>query len=72
MANPQQQVSPRGIKVLGAFVLAYLLVGSYMYFRMDLPGWVYAAYGVASWAGGMGLFYWLHKSYMAGLGEELN
>jgi len=65
MVNPKQQVSTRGIRVLGVFVVVYLLVGSYMYFYLDLPVVAYAAYGVLSWLGGMVLFYRLHKSYMA-------
>jgi hypothetical protein len=68
MVNPQQQVSSRGIRVLGLFVLVYLLIGSYMYFYMDLPVIAYAGYGVLSWVAGMGLFYWLHKNYMSQLG----
>ncbi|ERH04330.1 MAG: hypothetical protein A07HR60_02029 [uncultured archaeon A07HR60] len=68
MVNPRQGVSPTGIRVLGAFVLTYLLVGSYMHFYMSLPVTVYAAYGIFSWAAGMGLFYWLHKNYMSQLG----
>jgi hypothetical protein len=68
MVNPQQQVSTRGIRVLGLFVLIYLLVGSYMYFYMDLPVIAYAGYGVLSWAGGMLLFYRLHNNYMSQLG----
>jgi len=65
MANPKQQVSSRGIRVLGVFVLAYLLVGSYMYFYLELPTLAYVAYGVLSWAGGMLLFYRLHTNFMA-------
>lgn len=68
MVNPQQGVSPRGIRILGAFVLLYLLVGLYMHFYLTLPVTVYAGYGVFSWAAGMGLFYWLHKKYMSQLG----
>lgn len=68
MVNPQQQVSSRGIRVLGLFVLVYLLIGSYMYFYMDLPVIAYAGYGVLSWVAGMALFYWLHKNYMSQLG----
>lgn len=65
MANPKQQVSSSGIRVLGVFVAVYLLVGSYMYFYLELPWYAYAAYGVISWIGGMLLFYYLHTSYMA-------
>ena len=65
MANPKQQVSSRGIRVLGVFVLAYLLVGSYMYFYLDLPTLAYVAYGILSWVGGMLLFYRLHTNFMA-------
>jgi predicted tellurium resistance membrane protein TerC len=65
MVNPKQQVSSRGIRVLGIFVAVYLLVGSYMYFAMDLPTLAYAAYGILSWIGGMVLFYRLHTSFMA-------
>lgn len=65
MVNPKQQVSSRGIRVLGVFVLAYLLVGSYMYFYLDLPTLAYVAYGILSWVGGMLLFYRLHTDFMA-------
>ncbi|GAB3314334.1 hypothetical protein EI982_12350 [Haloplanus rallus] len=65
MVNPKQQVSSRGIRVLGVFVLAYLLVGSYMYFYLDLPTLAYVAYGILSWVGGMLLFYRLHTNFMA-------
>jgi hypothetical protein len=67
MVNPKQQVSGRGIRILGLFVLIYLLIGSYMYFYMDLPVLAYVAYGVVSWLGGMLLFYRLHTNYMANL-----
>lgn len=72
VTNPRQQVSPRGIRILGAFVLAYLAVGSYMYFYMDLPTVAYVAYGVFSWIGGLVLFYRLHKSFMADLEQRLS
>jgi len=65
MVNPKQQVSSRGIRVLGVFVLAYLLIGSYMYFYLDLPTLAYVAYGILSWVGGMFLFYRLHTDFMA-------
>lgn len=65
MDNPKQQVSPRGIRVLGLFVIVYLLIGSFMYFYLELPDLVYVAYGILSWVGGMLLFYRLHTSYMA-------
>jgi len=65
MNNPKQQVSTRGIRVLGLFVIVYLLIGSYMYFYLELPDLAYAAYGILSWVGGMLLFYRLHTSYMA-------
>jgi hypothetical protein len=68
MVNPKQQVSARGIRILGSFVVIYLLIGSYMHFYMSLPVIVYAGYGIFSWAAGMGLFYWLHKNYMSQLG----
>jgi hypothetical protein len=68
MVNPKQQVSGRGIRVLGLFVLVYLAIGSYMYFYMNLPTVAYAGYGVLSWLVGMLLFYRLHKSYMADFG----
>jgi hypothetical protein len=68
MVNPQQQVSGRGIRVLGLFVVVYLLIGSYMYFYMDLPTLAYAGYGVLSWLVGMLLFYHLHNEYMSQLG----
>lgn len=70
MTNPRQQVSSRGIRVLGAFVLAYLLVGGYMYFRLDLPTLAYVAYGVLSWVAGMLLFYRLHRSFTESLGVD--
>jgi hypothetical protein len=72
MADPRQQVSTRGIRVLGAFVLAYLAVGSYMYFALDLPTAAYVAYGLLSWIGGMALFYRLHKSFMADFEQEVS
>ncbi len=72
MADPRQQVSTRGIRVLGAFVLAYLAVGSYMYFALDLPTAAYVAYGLLSWIGGMALFYRLHKSFMADFEQEMS
>jgi hypothetical protein len=72
MADPRQQVSTRGIRVLGAFVLAYLAVGSYMYFELDLPTAAYVAYGLLSWIGGMALFYRLHKSFMADFEQEMS
>ncbi len=65
MVNPKQQVSSRGIRILGVFVAVYLLVGSYMYFYLELPDLAYVAYGILSWIGGMVLFYYLHVSYMA-------
>ena len=68
MVNPKQQVSGRGIRVLGLFVLVYLAIGSYMSFYMDLPTVAYAGYGVLSWLVGMLLFYRPHKSYMADFG----
>lgn len=67
MSNPKQQVSARGIRILGVFVLAYLAVGSHLYFNVHPPTWVYIAYGIVSWIAGMMLFYRLHKSYMADL-----
>lgn len=70
MPDPKQQLSPHGIRVLFSFVVVYLLIGSYMYFQMDLPGIAYALYGVVSWIAGMMLFYKLHKSYMADIGRE--
>jgi len=65
MVNPKQQVSSRGIRVLGVFVVVYLLIGSYMYFYLNLPTLAYVAYGILSWAAGMVLFYRLHRNYMA-------
>jgi len=65
MVNPKQQVSSRGIRILGVFVVVYLLIGSYMYFYLDLPDLAYVGYGIVSWIGGMMLFYYLHVSYMA-------
>jgi len=65
MVNPKQQVSSRGIRILGVFVAVYLLIGSYMYFYLELPSLAYVAYGILSWIGGMLLFYYLHVSYMA-------
>jgi hypothetical protein len=71
MVNPKQQVSPSGIRVLAAFVAVYLLVGSYMYFYMNLPTIAYVAYGVLSWVVGMLLFYRLHVSFMADFESDL-
>lgn len=65
MVNPKQQVSSYGIRILGVFVAVYLLIGSYMYFYLELPALAYVAYGIISWIGGMVLFYYLHTSYMA-------
>ncbi|WP_251341946.1 hypothetical protein [Haloplanus halophilus] len=65
MVDPKQGVSRRGIRILGVFVAAYLLIGSYMYLYMDLPTLAYVAYGILSWVGGMLLFYRLHSSFMA-------
>lgn len=65
MVNPKQQVSPGGIRVFLAFVVLYLLIGSHMYFNMNLPAIAYVLYGIVSWIAGMVLFYKLHKSYMA-------
>ncbi|WP_248895819.1 hypothetical protein [Haloplanus halobius] len=65
MNDPKQQVSSSGIRVLGVFVAVYLVIGSYMYFYLDLPALAYVAYGIISWIGGMVLFYYLHTSYMA-------
>lgn len=70
MTDPRQQVSSHGIRVLGAFVLAYLLVGSYMYFLLELPTAAYVAYGVVSWVAGMLLFYRLHRSFTESLGTN--
>ena len=72
MADPRQQVSTRGIRVLGVFVLAYLAVGSYMYFAMDLPTAAYIGYGLFSWLGGMALFYRLHRSFMSDFEQEMS
>ncbi|SEA18324.1 hypothetical protein SAMN04488065_2135 [Haloplanus vescus] len=65
MNDPKQQVSSRGIRILGVFVVAYLLVGSYLYFYLKPPDIVFIAYGILSWVGGMLLFYYLHTTYMA-------
>ena len=70
MSDPRQQVSSRGIRVLGAFVLVYLLVGGYMYLVLDLPTLAYVAYGVVSWIAGMLLFYRLHRSFTESLGAD--
>ncbi|MFB6303071.1 MAG: hypothetical protein ABEH78_09455 [Haloferacaceae archaeon] len=71
MSNPEkQQVGPRGIRILGLFVLVYLGIGSHMYFNMNLPSIAYVLYGVVSWIAGMMLFYRLHRSYMADLTEQ--
>lgn len=70
MTDPRQQVSSRGIRIMGAFVLLYLLVGGYMYFLLDLPVAAYAAYGVLSWVAGMVLFYRLHRSFTESLGAD--
>lgn len=72
MADPRQQVSTRGIRVLAAFVLTYLAVGSYIYFVMDLPTAAYVAYGLLSWIGGMALFYRLHRSFMSDFEQEMS
>jgi fatty acid desaturase len=69
MADPRQQVSPRGIRILLAFVAAYLLVGAALTFYADLPAVGYAIYGVVGWIVGMQLFYRLHRSYTATLGQ---
>ncbi|MFB6280484.1 MAG: hypothetical protein ABEH40_00485 [Haloferacaceae archaeon] len=71
MTDPKkQQVGPRGIRILGMFVLVYLAIGSHMYFNMDLPSIAYILYGIVSWVAGMMLFYKLHRSYMADLAEQ--
>lgn len=72
MPDPKQQVSSGGIRILFAFVVLYLLIGSYMYFFMTLPAIAYVLYGIVSWVGGMMLFYKLHKSYMEDLGKDLD
>lgn len=72
MVDPRQQVSPRGIRVLAAFVLTYLAVGSYLYFAVDLPTAAYVAYGVISWIGGMVLFYRLHQSFMSDFEQRMS
>jgi len=71
MANPKQQVSQRGARVLLTFVLIYLGIGSYMYLGFDFPVLVYVVYGVASWVLGMMLFYRLHRSFIADLEREI-
>ena len=71
MADPAQQVSASGIRVLGLFVVVYLGIGFHMWLNMDLPDLVYVAYGILAWVGGMMLFYRLHRSYMDSLGEQV-
>ena len=66
----KQQVGPKGIKILAAFVIVYLAIGSHMYFNMNLPSIAYIVYGVVSWIVGMLLFYKLHTSYMADLANQ--
>lgn len=70
MSEPKQQVGPRGIRILGLFVLAYLAIGAHMYFNMELPNLAYILYGIVSWIAGMLLFYRLHKSYMADIANQ--
>lgn len=70
MPDPAQKVSPKGIRILAVFVVAYLAGGFYLW-SIELPGLVYAGYGILAWVLGMMLFYRLHKSYMADLGEEI-
>lgn len=67
MSNSTQKVSTAGMHVFLAFVVLYLLIGSYMYFYMTLPAIAYVLYGIISWIAGMMLFYKLHKSHMADL-----
>jgi hypothetical protein len=67
MVNPKQQVSGRGIRILGVFVVVYLAIGLYMTFYLDLPTFAYVAYGILSWIAGLLLFYRLHNNYMARL-----
>lgn len=71
MTDTQQKVGSKGIRILGAFVIVYLLIGSYLYFFQDLPAIAYVIYGLVSWVGGMMLFYKLHRSYMADIGKDL-
>lgn len=71
MVDPRQQVSSQGIRVLFGFVVVYLLIGAYMYFRLDLPTLAYVAYGVLSWLAGMLLFYRLHRSFIEDLEQEI-
>lgn len=70
MPDVEQKVSPRGIRVLAVFVVLYLAVGFYLW-SIDLPGLAYAGYGILAWVLGMLLFYRLHKSYMASMGEDI-
>lgn len=65
MSSEIHQVSPEAMRVFVAFVALYLLIGSYMYFYMELPAIAYVLYGIVSWIVGMMLFYKLHKSSMA-------
>jgi hypothetical protein len=70
VTDVRQQLSPRGVSVLFGYVVVYLAVGSVLYFTIDLPAVVYAAYGVLSWVLGMWLFYRLHRSFVADLSES--
>lgn len=70
MSERKQQVGPRGIRILGLFVLVYLAIGAHMYFNMELSNLAYILYGIVSWIVGMLLFYRLHKSYMADIANQ--
>lgn len=72
MVDPRQQVSQRGIRILFGFVVLYVAIGAYLYFRTALPSFAYAIYGILGWVGGMYLFYRLHRSFMADLEQELD
>lgn len=71
MPDPAQKVSPKGIRILLVFVIIYLAVGFHMWLNMDLPSLAYVAYGIFAWVVGMLLFYRLHRSYMASMGEDI-
>lgn len=71
MPDTAQKVSSRGIRILAVFVLIYLAVGFHLWLNMDLPSIAYIGYGIFAWVIGMLLFYRLHKSYMAAIGEEI-
>lgn len=68
MVQSNQQVSGQGIRILALYVGAYVLIGSYMYFSMELPAIAYVIYAIIGWVAGMAVFYKLHRDYMRQLG----